>query len=98
MHRRNLITLAVLATAFAAPAFSQPKEIKIAIIASKTDKTPPAALARRMATRVFMERSGVGRDGILAVSSLLLAPDQTRHASGTQFAAVGKKLCVVEGA
>jgi branched-chain amino acid transport system substrate-binding protein len=36
MHRRNLITLAVLATAFAAPAFSQSKEIKIAVIASKT--------------------------------------------------------------
>jgi branched-chain amino acid transport system substrate-binding protein len=36
MQRRNLITLAVLATAFAAPAFSQSKEIKIAHIYSKT--------------------------------------------------------------
>ncbi|NTV85313.1 MAG: ABC transporter permease, partial [Burkholderiaceae bacterium] len=36
MHRRNLIALAVLASAIAAPAFSQSKEIKIAIIASKT--------------------------------------------------------------
>ena len=36
MQRRNLITLAILATAMAAPAFSQSKDIKIAIIASKT--------------------------------------------------------------
>jgi branched-chain amino acid transport system substrate-binding protein len=36
MQRRNLITLAVLATVFAAPAFSQSKEIKIAHIYSKT--------------------------------------------------------------
>jgi branched-chain amino acid transport system substrate-binding protein len=36
MHRRTLITLAVLATAISAPAFSQSKEIKIAVIASKT--------------------------------------------------------------
>src|SRR3990167_6168209 len=36
MQRRNLITLAVLATAFAAPAFSQSKEVKIAHIYSKT--------------------------------------------------------------
>ena len=36
MHRRNLISLAILATAFAAPAFSQSKDIKIAVIASKT--------------------------------------------------------------
>ncbi len=36
MQRRNLMAVAVLAAAFAAPAFSQPKEIKIALIASKT--------------------------------------------------------------
>ena len=36
MQRRNLVAVAVLAAAFAAPAFSQPKEIKIALIASKT--------------------------------------------------------------
>ena len=36
MQRRNLMAVAVLAAAFAAPAFSQPKEIKIAVIASKT--------------------------------------------------------------
>ncbi len=36
MQRRNLITLAVLATALSAPAFSQSKDIKIAVIASKT--------------------------------------------------------------
>jgi branched-chain amino acid transport system substrate-binding protein len=36
MHRRTLMSLAVVATAFAAPAFSQSKEIKIAHIYSKT--------------------------------------------------------------
>ena len=36
MQRRNLMALAVLAAAVAAPAFSQPKEIKVAVIASKT--------------------------------------------------------------
>jgi branched-chain amino acid transport system substrate-binding protein len=37
MHRRNLIALAALATAFVSPAaLSQGKEVKIAIIASKT--------------------------------------------------------------
>jgi branched-chain amino acid transport system substrate-binding protein len=36
MQRRNLMAMAVLAAAFAAPAFSQSKEIKIALIAGKT--------------------------------------------------------------
>ncbi len=36
MQRRNLMALAVLAAAFATPAFSQSKEVKIAVIASKT--------------------------------------------------------------
>ena len=36
MKRRNLIALAALAAAFAAPAFSESKEIKIALISGKT--------------------------------------------------------------
>ena len=36
MQRRQLMALAVLAAAIAAPAFSQSKEVKIAVIASKT--------------------------------------------------------------
>ena len=36
MQRRNLVALAVLASAFAAPAFSQSKDVKIALITGKT--------------------------------------------------------------
>ena len=52
MQRRNLITLAVLATAFAAPAFSQSKEIKIAHIYSKTG--PLEAYGKQTATGFMM--------------------------------------------
>jgi branched-chain amino acid transport system substrate-binding protein len=52
MQRRNLITLAVLATVFAAPAFSQSKEIKIAHIYSKTG--PLEAYGKQTATGFMM--------------------------------------------
>ena len=52
MQRRNLITLAVLTTAFAAPAFSQSKDIKIAHIYSKTG--PLEAYGKQTATGFMM--------------------------------------------
>ncbi|OGB34437.1 MAG: ABC transporter permease [Burkholderiales bacterium RIFCSPLOWO2_12_FULL_61_40] len=52
MQRRNLITLAVLSTAFAAPAFSQSKDIKIAHIYSKTG--PLEAYGKQTATGFMM--------------------------------------------
>ena len=52
MQRRTLITLAVLATAFATPAFSQSKEIKIAHIYSKTG--PLEAYGKQTATGFMM--------------------------------------------
>jgi branched-chain amino acid transport system substrate-binding protein len=48
MQRRQLMALAVLAAAIAAPAFSQSKEVKIAVIASKTG--PLEAYAKQTVT------------------------------------------------
>jgi len=53
MHRRTLIALAALATAFVSPlALSQAKEVKIAIIASKTG--PLEAYAKQTITGFYM--------------------------------------------
>ncbi|MBA3593961.1 MAG: substrate-binding domain-containing protein [Pseudomonadota bacterium] len=53
MHRRSLIALAALATAFVSPvALSQAKEIKIAVIASKTG--PLEAYAKQTITGFYM--------------------------------------------
>ncbi|MDI1275822.1 substrate-binding domain-containing protein [Polaromonas sp.] len=53
MHRRNLIALAAIATAFVSPlALSQSKEVKIAIIASKTG--PLEAYAKQTIVGFYM--------------------------------------------